>query len=76
MVFVVVLEPPRKLSQNRLCIRAIVNVNIIQLNVFSMTHRFLHRSGGLSIRHSRGFHAEGLVRPSGVVEADPFTDDT
>ena len=31
MVFVVVLEPPRKLRQDRLCIRAIVNVNIISL---------------------------------------------
>ncbi len=41
-----------------------------------MTHRFLHRSGYQSIRHSRGFHAEGLVRPPGVVKADPFSDDT
>ena len=31
MVVVVVLEPPRNLRQDRLCIRAIMNVNIITL---------------------------------------------
>jgi hypothetical protein len=34
MAFVVVLEPPRKLRQDRLCIRAIVNVSIISLERF------------------------------------------
>ncbi len=34
MVFVVALEPPRKLRQDRLCIRATVNVNIISLERF------------------------------------------
>jgi hypothetical protein len=34
MVVVVVLEPPRKLRQDRLCIRAIVSVNIISLERF------------------------------------------
>ncbi len=34
MVFVIVLEPPRKLRQDRLCIWAIVNVNIIPFESF------------------------------------------
>ena len=34
MVFVLVLEPPRKLRQDRLCIGAIMNVNIISLKRF------------------------------------------
>ena len=35
MVVVVALEPPRKLRQDRLCIRAIMNVNIIPLEVLA-----------------------------------------
>jgi len=38
-----------------------------------MTHQFLHR---LSLCHSRGFHAESLMGPPGVVTADPFSDET
>lgn len=40
-----------------------------------MTHCFLHRSGSQNIRHSRVFHAECMVGPSGVVETDPFSGD-
>jgi hypothetical protein len=31
MVFVVVLEPPRRLREDQLCIKTIMNVNIVQL---------------------------------------------
>lgn len=40
-----------------------------------MTHRNLHRLNGSCISVSRGFHTEGLVRPSMVVKLNPVPND-
>jgi hypothetical protein len=68
MVVVVVLEPPRKLRQDRLCIRAIMNVNIITLERCDerLGHTVrLRRSYGRKARHE----ADRLREGDGVVGA-------
>jgi len=68
MVVVVVLEPPRKLRQDRLCIGAIMNVNIISLERFdeglghAVRLRRLHR-------REAGNEADRLGEGDGVVGA-------
>ena len=68
MVVVVVLEPPRKLRQDRLCIWAIMNVNIISLERFDerLGHAVrLRRSYGRKARYEadRLGEGDGVVSP-------------
>ena len=68
MVVVVVLEPPRKLRQDRLCIRAIMNVSLIPFERFDerLGHAVRLRR---SHRREAGNEADRLGEGDGVVGA-------
>jgi hypothetical protein len=63
MVFVVVLEPPRKLRQDRLCIWAIVNVNVISLERFD-------EGLGHPVRLRRAYGREARYKADRLSERD------